>query len=64
MLLSKSLHPCTKGPILRTALRFDSIDFVTIYIVVTLNPKSATEIINKLPDNLNGPVLPYRMISF
>ncbi len=31
---------------------------------VTLNPKSVTEIINKLPDNLNGPVLPYRMISF
>ncbi len=32
--------------------------------VVTLNSKSATEIDNKLPDNLNGPVLPYRMISF
>ncbi len=31
---------------------------------VMLNSKSVTEIINKLPDNLNGPVLPYRMISF
>ncbi len=31
---------------------------------VTLNSKSVTEIDNKLPDNLNGPVLPYRMISF
>ncbi len=32
--------------------------------LVTLNSKSVTEIDNKLPDNLNGPVLPYRMISF
>ena len=31
---------------------------------VTLNSKSVTEIISKLPDNLNGPVLPYRMTSF
>ncbi len=30
---------------------------------VTLNSESVTEIINKLPDNLNGPVLPCRMIS-
>jgi hypothetical protein len=31
---------------------------------VTPNAKSVTEINNSLPDNLNGPVLPYRMISF
>ncbi len=31
---------------------------------VTPNPKSVTKIDSSLPDNLSGPVLPYRMISF
>jgi hypothetical protein len=31
---------------------------------VTPNANGATKNNNNLPDNLNGPVLPYRMISF
>ncbi len=38
--------------------------YTEFYHIVTLNSKSVTGIDNKLPDNLNGPVLPYRMISF
>ncbi len=46
-----------------TEMNMNRNKHINLYIV-TLNSKSVTEIINKLPDNLNGPVLPYRMISF
>ncbi len=54
----KKLFVSAQGQATRTGKNLKALH------LVTLNPKSVTEIINKLPDNLNGPVLPYRMISF
>ena len=51
--------PDTPGSLLSVSLSEQTF----LNYVVTLNSKNVTEIINKLPDNLNGPVLPCRMIS-